>query len=88
MQLRELIRQKVKEERRITAEVLKLLLEVDQKMLFAEWGYGSIQEYCIEELKYSRSAAQRRIDAMRVLKIAPEVEKKIEIGRASCRERV
>src|SRR5690606_23711197 len=42
--------------------------------------YPSLFEYCTCVLKYSRAAAQRRIDSMRAMKLIPEIEEKIVSG--------
>lgn len=73
----------VREERRITIEVLRLLREVERRELFASLGFSSLFAYCVEHLKYSESAAQRRIVAMRALHALPELEEKIASGKLS-----
>jgi hypothetical protein len=73
----------VREERRLTIEVLRLLLEVERRELFARMGYSSLFNFCIDYLKYSEAAAQRRIVSMRALRDMPELEEKIETGKLS-----
>ena len=68
------------EERKLTAQLLLFLREVDRRRLFAKQGYGSLFEYVTRELGYSDASAQRRIASMRVLKELPEVEEKIISG--------
>lgn len=63
-------RELVEEERRIGVEVLHHLKEIELRKLYLERGYPS-------------GAAQRRIDAMRLLKELPEIEEKIKTGRLS-----
>ncbi|MCB9026576.1 MAG: hypothetical protein H6625_09690 [Bdellovibrionaceae bacterium] len=46
--------------------------------MFLDLGYQSLFEYTVKELKYSEGQAGRRIQAMRLLKEIPEIEKKIE----------
>lgn len=70
----------VQEERRITAELLHLLRELENRRLYAELGYSSLFEFCRRDLGYSESAAYRRISAMRLLRDLPEVEEKIKDG--------
>src|SRR5690242_16135627 len=70
----------VAEERRINIEVLRHLREVERRLLHAEAGYKNLLAYCVGELKYSESAAYRRIQAMRLLCEIPEVEEKIQSG--------
>jgi hypothetical protein len=73
----------VREERRLLIEVLHHLREVERRMLFAERGHPSLFEYCVGELGYTRSAAQRRIDSMRLMRQVPEVEARIAEGSLS-----
>jgi len=75
----------VREERRITTEVLECLQEIESKMIYAELAYSSLYEFCIKHLKYSEGSAHRRISAMRLLKSLPtniqiETKEKIESG--------
>jgi len=67
-------------ERNITLQVLHHLREVERRSLFAKLSYPSLFEYAVNELKYSASAAQRRISSMRLLKEIPELEAKVESG--------
>jgi len=73
----------VSRERQLLTEVLHHLREVEIRHLYLERGYSSLWAFATEELGYSESAAQRRIQAMRLLKEIPEVEEKIESGRLS-----
>jgi len=73
----------VKEERKLSMEILRSLREVETRRLYAEMGYGSIYEFCIKELKYSEGAAHRRISSMRLLKDWPQVEAAIQEGKLS-----
>ncbi|MGE0633981.1 MAG: HNH endonuclease [Pseudobdellovibrionaceae bacterium] len=70
----------VKEERRITIEVLHHFRELERRKIFLEKGYPSLFAYIVKELGYSDSAAYRRIEAMRALKELPDIESKIESG--------
>ena len=67
----------VAEERRISADVLHHLREIERRRIFAEAGFTSLFAYCVEELRYSEGAAYRRINAMRLLKECPEIEESI-----------
>jgi hypothetical protein len=70
----------VKEEKRITQEVLNHIEEVEYRKLHLSIGYSSLYSYCIGELGYSGSSADRRISAMRVIKNIPEAKEKLENG--------
>lgn len=73
----------VSEERRLNLEVIRHLKEISSRKLYLERGYPSLFEMCTKEFKYSPAAAQRRIEAMKLIQELPEVEKKIEIGDLS-----
>lgn len=73
----------VREERRTTVEVLRLLREIERRRVYAELGYSSLFAYCTGELGYSEGAASRRIEAMRAMREVVEIEKKIESGELS-----
>lgn len=70
----------VRSERRITTEILHHLKEIERRRLFSDLGYKSMMDYAVKELRYSHSAAKRRIDAARLIKKIPEIEKKITEG--------
>ncbi len=73
----------VREESRITTEVLHHLREIEARKLFAGLGYASLFEYAIKDLGYCESGAQRRIASMKLLKELPQVEDKIKSGELS-----
>lgn len=60
-------------ERELTAEVLLHLMELDKRKLYRDRGYCSLLAYCVQELKYSSSAAKRRLVAVRCIAKYPEV---------------
>ena len=73
----------VKREREVLTQVLHYLKELEIRKLYLQRGFSSLFAYLTEELAYSEGAAQRRIQAMRLIKDLPEVEKKIESGELS-----
>src|SRR6218665_1758045 len=75
--------QLVREERRLTLDVIHHLREIQARKLYLERGYPSLFEMCITEFKYSPAAAQRRIEAMRLIQDMPHVEEKIAAGQIS-----
>jgi hypothetical protein len=74
------VRLLVKEERRITREILDHINEVASRRLFADLGYSSIFDWLVKDLGYSESAAYRRMQAARLLQAVPEVASKLESG--------
>jgi 5-methylcytosine-specific restriction endonuclease McrA len=73
----------VKNERTIQAEVIRILIEVERRRLHASLGYRSLFEFCVKELRYSESAAWRRIASMQVIKDLPGTEEKLISGELS-----
>lgn len=70
-------------ERDVITKVLHHLKEVERRKLFSDLGYSSMMNYAIKELGYSEGSAVRRINASRLLKQIPEIEKKIIDGSLS-----
>ena len=70
----------VKRETEITLEVIKYLLEVEERELHLEMSYSNLFDFATKFLKYSEGAASRRINAMRLLKALPSVEEKLRSG--------
>jgi len=64
-------------ENQIVAELIRYLCEVDRRKLYLELGYPSLFAYCCKALKYSESAAYRRIAAARVYRDNPEIYQKL-----------
>lgn len=79
-QLLDILFKKSADERKLTLEIIELLGEVERRSLHLEKGYGSLLEFCVNELKYSESAAYRRISAMRITKELPQVKQSIQNG--------
>lgn len=67
-------------EREITIEIVQHLREVERRKLYADLKYGSLFDYAVKELRYSASAAYRRIQMMRLVKEIPEAEAKVQSG--------
>jgi len=74
------VRSKASHERQLTVEIIELLQEVADRDLHLKMGYGSLLKFCIEELKYSESAAYRRISAVRLVKDVPSVKQALANG--------
>jgi 5-methylcytosine-specific restriction endonuclease McrA len=73
----------VEKERLTTLELIECLAEVEARMLYATLGYSSLWNFCIEYLKLSEGATQRRIQAMRLSKQVPQVKGSIAEGSLS-----
>ncbi|MEJ2721588.1 MAG: hypothetical protein P8181_10700, partial [bacterium] len=70
----------VKTERLTTLEILVHLNEVEKRELYLTLGCGSMYDYCVNHLEYSRSAAWRRIHSARCIVRFPEVYALVETG--------
>ena len=73
----------VKEERRITCELVERIAEVIRRKLFYGLGYSSVLDWLTGDLGYSVSAAYRRLEAARLLLDVPELSEKLESGSLS-----
>jgi 5-methylcytosine-specific restriction endonuclease McrA len=80
-ELLEATRARVSEEKKATIAVLYHLREVERRRLHLVRGFQSLYDFATRDLGYSPAAAQRRIDAMRLLREIPELADKIESGR-------
>jgi len=70
-------------ERLLTVEVLKYLNEIERRQLYLQEGFSSMFSYCTEKLRYSESAANRRIRAARCLRDYPRVFEMLQSGELS-----
>lgn len=60
-----------REERRLTADVVACLVEVDRRRLHSRASYSSLFDYCTRHLGMSGGAAYRRINAVRLVQAYP-----------------
>lgn len=67
-------------ERKVSVVVIEHVAEAIARGSFIEWGYPSIKEYMIKELKYSETAANRRVAAAYATIQIPELKQEIEAG--------
>jgi hypothetical protein len=73
----------VASERKITAQVLKYIAEIDRRRLYLELAFGSLFDFLTKGNGYSNGAAMRRIQAARLLRDVPEVLEKIQTGEVN-----
>lgn len=71
----------VKSERKITREILDLIQQAEHQRLPLERGFKDTYDWLIRGHGYSASAANRRIQASRLLKELPEAAAKVETGQ-------
>jgi hypothetical protein len=73
----------VRSERKITNEVLQHINLADQKKHYLERGFGSLFDWLTKGHGYSEGAAQRRIQAARLLRAVPHAAEKLESGEVN-----
>jgi hypothetical protein len=73
----------VARERETTLQIIYYLREVEARRIYLEEGYPSLYEWSVGELKYSTGEAYRRIQAMRLLQVLPELSTPIQSGELS-----
>src|ERR1044072_9978170 len=75
------LKTQVLNERKITHEILLTLQELDLTQSYRELGYSSLYEYLTKRHGYSEGAANRRIQASRLIRSCPEIVGKIQEGK-------
>jgi hypothetical protein len=70
------------EERRLTAQVLRHLEEIERRGIHLK-RHSSLFRFCLSELGYSENEANARISAMRLSRELPEVISAVESGKLS-----
>lgn len=70
-------------ERQVVLKFLIHLGELDDRRLYLNLGYSSLFDYCTRKLGYSESAAYRRIESSRTLRIRPELAESFIKGEVS-----
>ena len=68
------IKQEVARERKATIAVIECLEEIESRRLYSKYGYSTLWEFVVKELGYDSGSAQRRINAMRISRVVPEVK--------------
>lgn len=61
------------DERRVTAELLALLAELDTRRLYLGEGCSSLFAYCTQVLHFSEHAAYHRIETARAARYFPAI---------------
>src|SRR6187200_1552116 len=73
----------VARERAMTIAVLHDLNEMERRRLYLDLGCSSLFDYCVRKLKYSSSAAARRIQAVRCIRRFPVVLRLLQADEIS-----
>ena len=67
-------KQEVAREREATVAVIEYLEEIESRRLYSKYGYSTLWEFVVKELGYDSGSAQRRINAMRISRVVPEIK--------------
>src|SRR3954463_5084668 len=67
-------------ERKITADIIEYVREMDRRKLYLEMGFTSLFQFMTEHMRYTPGSAQRRIDSARMLRDIPELKEKLKSG--------
>ena len=70
----------VQSERKITAEIIDVIREIDVRKLYLNSGHTSLFAFLTAEMGYSPGAAQRRIDTARMTRDIPEIKAALRSG--------
>ena len=73
----------VKKEKDQLHIVLLHLKEIYRRRLFTEYNCRTLNEYCVEELGYTRGEAYYRVTAMKLMANSDQIEKAIQKGELS-----
>ena len=68
-------------DRRVTADLLAHIAEVDERGLFRGAACSSMHVYCVERLRFSASAAYKRIRVARAARRFPRLLREVAEGR-------
>ena len=74
------LKNRVAEERKLTHQILQIIIEIDLRKLYLPMACSSLFDYLVREIGYTPASAQRRIDAARMMQQVPELGNKIENG--------
>jgi hypothetical protein len=79
----ELFARTVRSERKITAQILKMILNFEDNKYHIELGYSSLFDWLTKAHGYDEGSANRRIQAARAMRAVPEVEQKLQDGKTT-----
>jgi hypothetical protein len=71
----------VSQELKIGLRLLEYLREIEAQLIYAEMGFDSMCAFCVNYLKLFEGDAQRKLSAMRLCKVIPEVKADLTQGR-------
>jgi hypothetical protein len=79
----EIFARTVRSERKITAQILRMILNFEDNKYHIELGYSSLFEWLTKAHGYDEGSANRRIQAARAMRAVPEVERKLQDGQTT-----
>ncbi len=73
----------VKSERKVTNKILRIIILAEDQKAHLELGFSSLFDWLTRGHGYSEGAANRRIQAARLLRSAPQISEKLESGKTN-----
>jgi len=70
----------IQNEKKTIHLVLLHLKEMDRRMLYLEYGFETLKDYCMEEFNHTAGEANYRISAMKFMRGSKKIERQIESG--------
>ena len=70
----------VRTERKITAEIIEAITEIDRLRLYLDYGHTSMFSFLTKEIGYTPASAQRRIDVARLSIEIPDLKNDLKSG--------
>lgn len=67
-------------ERKIAAEIIGCIRQIERGKIYLEMGYPSVMEFLVCECGYSETSALRRMDAARIVNAIPEIREDLKNG--------
>ncbi|HEX4922651.1 MAG TPA: HNH endonuclease [Bdellovibrionales bacterium] len=74
------LKARVQTERKITAEIIAFIREIDRRRTYLDHGVTSLFAFLTDVIGYSRSAAQRRLEAARLSDEIPQMHEALKSG--------
>jgi hypothetical protein len=82
-ELEKKVKEAIQRERKITAELLRLINLIEDRQIHLQRGFPSLFAWLVDGHGYSEGAAQRRIQAARLVRAVPDTTDKLESGALS-----
>lgn len=81
--LEENLKNLVMQERKLTCQIIALIQEAERRRLYLKRGYASAFDWLVKAMRYSHSAAYRRVQAAKLANDIPDIAEKIQSGEVN-----